>query len=72
MKTPSTHEVHDLDLIALANDDMLKGVALQDRKVVFHGDPARIDREPCQQIGNRKRLIDLESVAVERDRHSTP
>jgi hypothetical protein len=69
MKRSSTHEVHDLDLIALANDDMLKGVALQDRQVVFHSDPARIDREPRQQIGDRERLIELERIAVQNDTH---
>ena len=65
----SADEVHDLDPVALVQNRLREGGALEDGQVVLDGDPAWIDPQPGEQFDHRERLIELVRVAVERDMH---
>ena len=62
-------EVHNLHRIPVADDDVREGMAFDNGEIVFDGDPARINLEPCQQVDDGQRLIDLVGFAVQRDEH---
>ena len=66
---PAADEVHDLDRVAVADDDVGEGVALENGEVVLDGDAARVDVEPAQQVDDGQRLVELESFAVQGDEH---
>lgn len=44
-------------------------MAFDNGEIVFDGDAARIDVEPCQQFDYGKRPFDLVMVAVQRNEH---
>ena len=68
---PTADEIHDLDLVALADDDLGEAVALDDREIVLNGDPAGVDVQPLEQGNNRQGLIDFEWLAVQGDVHGS-
>ena len=68
---PAADEVHDLDGIAVGDDDVGERVALENGEVVLDGDAPRVDVELRQQVDDRQRLVELESFAVQRDEHGT-
>ena len=65
----AAYKVHNLNLIALANDDLGEAVALDDREVVLDGNPPRVDLQPLEQRHDRQGLIDFEGFAVQGDVH---
>ena len=69
---PASNEVHDLEPVAFADDDLGIGLALDDGQIVLDGDAARIDFQPGQQTSHRDRLVQLVAFAVESDDHEIP
>ena len=67
MALPAADEIDDLNSVAFANDCFGEGLPLQDGQVVLHGDTARIDRQPREQITDGEWLVDFEGLAVQRD-----
>src|SRR5688572_14342548 len=65
----TTHEVDDLDRIAVGDDHLRKPVAPDDGEVVLDGDAPRVDLEFLQQRCHGNRFLDLEPVAVQGDHH---
>src|ERR1051325_11610893 len=51
----SADEVDDLDEVAVVNHGVAGGGALDDGQVVLDGNPARVDREVRQEIGDGQR-----------------
>src|SRR5689334_20637909 len=62
-------EVHDLDLVAVADDGRVVGGLLDDELVALDRDPAGVDRELLQQPAHADRLGEVERVAVQADGH---
>jgi hypothetical protein len=68
----TAHEVDDLDAVPLSNDRGLERVPLEDTQIMLDRNPARVDRQAVEQIGDRQRLVDIEGFAVERDTQLEP
>jgi hypothetical protein len=66
----TTYEIDNLDAVALVHERLGEEVPLQNREVVLHGNPARIDGERRQKIGDRHRRVDFVGLTVERDEHN--
>ena len=67
----TTNEIHNLDAVAFVDERVGEELPLEDCKVVLDSDPARIDRQLHQQIGDRQRLVEFVGFAVERDAQGT-
>src|SRR5690349_1090594 len=65
----ASHEVDDLDLVAVADQRGGKRVALDDHHVVFDGYAAGIDVQPFEQLLHGHRLLQIIRVPVERNTH---
>src|SRR5688500_9760080 len=66
------YEIDYLNLIALVDLGRLAERAFQDDEIAFDGDPAGVDFEPFQQVGDRQGPGDVERVAVQRDLQILP
>ena len=65
----ASHEVDDLDLVAVADQRRGKRVALDDHHVVFDGNAPGIDVQPFEQFLHGHRLLEIVRVPVERNPH---
>src|SRR5262249_3002445 len=61
---PAAHEVHNLDVIAFANERLIEGEALKDVQIVLDGNATGVDRQRFQQSCHSHRLRDVISIAV--------
>src|SRR5688572_29586547 len=66
---PTTNKIHNLHLIALVDHHLGKAVASDDGEVVLDRHAPRVEVELFEQGNDRKRLLDVERFAVERDLH---
>ena len=71
MSSSTADEIDDLDAIAVADDRVCVGRALQHVEVVLDRDASRIDVEPAEQLDHRERLRDLDRIAVDRNVQTT-
>jgi len=62
-----TDKIHDLDRIALLNDDAIEGIAFEHDEIVLHRDAPRVDLQLREQCAHRERLAQLELIAVQGD-----
>jgi len=62
-------EVHNLDRVALGDQDVLKGLPFDNRQIVLDGDTAWVDVEAGQQPRKSHGLVKLEPFAVEGNDH---
>jgi hypothetical protein len=67
IRLASTHEVHDFDAVTFVHECVREERPPEDLEVVFDRHAARVDRKLCQQVSDRKRLVEFEQFAVERD-----
>jgi hypothetical protein len=65
----TTNEIHDFNLIAVADQDLVESAALDYDQIVFDGHSPRVDRELREQLGHGDRLDDLVRIAVENYGH---
>src|SRR6266699_3272606 len=65
-------EVHHFNLIAFRDERAVERAAPQHDEIVLDRNAAAIDVELTQQVGDRHRTGQLESIAVERDDHGDP
>src|SRR5262245_39200125 len=62
-------KIHDLDLIAVADQRRGECMASDDDHVVFDGDAPGIDVQPFEQLLHGHRLLEVVRIPVERDAH---
>jgi hypothetical protein len=65
----AAYEVHDLDLIPVADGGAIERVLPDDDEIVLDGHPAGINLQPGQERGDAEGRRDLVGVAVEPDIH---
>jgi hypothetical protein len=65
----ATDKIDDFDLVAGVYDGLVKRCPFEDDEIMFDGNTAWVDFEPAEQLGHRERTIDVERIAVERNRH---
>src|SRR4029077_4714977 len=65
----ATHEVHDLDVVAVADESGRERGAPDDDQVVLDGNAPRVDVQPFQEFLHRQRLLEIIGIPVERNAH---
>src|SRR4030095_342436 len=66
---PTSDEIDDLDLVAVAHQRGGKRVTPDDDHVVFDGNAPGIDVQPFEQLLHGHRLLEIVRVPVERNPH---
>lgn len=61
----ATHEIDDLDRIALGDEDFGKPLSLDNGEVVLDGHASRVDLQPRQEVCDAHRLVELVLFAVQ-------
>ncbi len=67
IRLASTHEVHDFYPIAFLHERVREEGPPEDLEVVLDRHATGVDRKLFQQVGDRKRPVEFEQFAVERD-----
>src|SRR5258705_10203547 len=65
----ATHEIHDLDAVAVADERRRERGAPDDHQVVLDGNAPRIDVEPFEKFLHGQRLLEIVGIPVERNAH---
>jgi len=66
---PSANEVHYFDPVAFTNGRVGKSLTPDDLQIVLDGDPARVEAETGEQLGDGERLPEFVRFAVDGDEH---
>src|SRR5258705_801206 len=69
LNSAATHEIDDLDAVAVADERRRERGAPDDHEVVLHRDAPRVDVEPFEKFLHRQRLLEIVGIPVERNAH---
>src|SRR5882672_3219854 len=69
LNSAATHEIDDLDAVAIADERRRERGAPDDHEVVLDRDAPRVDVEPFEKFLHRQRLLEIVRIPVERNAH---
>ena len=67
--SPTTHEVHDFQAVAIAQLGRAPGIAADDDAIEFYGDPVGLDAQLLDQFRQRQRVAEAALFPIDQELH---